>query len=95
MRRRRRPSCDACLQDRRRDLAADTGERVHGQPDRGNRRRERCIGVVEHTGQSQANLAARPKRSASSGALVAVVENSTKPVTTRVTHAGIAIRRSV
>jgi hypothetical protein len=27
----------------------------------------------------------------SSGALVAAVENSTKPVTTRVTHAGIAI----
>jgi hypothetical protein len=27
----------------------------------------------------------------SSGALIAVVENSTKPVTTRVTHAGIAI----
>jgi hypothetical protein len=50
--------------------------------------------VVEHTGQSQRILPhAITERfeTSSSGVLVSPTENSTKPVTTRVTHAGIAI----
>jgi hypothetical protein len=73
--------------------------RFEALPDSGLPAALRDLGnVVEHTGQSQRILPhAITERfeTSSSGALVAVVENSTKPVTTRVTHAGIAIRRSV
>jgi hypothetical protein len=50
--------------------------------------------IVTRTGETQRVLAhaiAQKFETSSSGAFVAAVENSTKPVTTRVTHAGIAI----
>jgi hypothetical protein len=50
--------------------------------------------TVEQTGQSQRifpHAITERFETTSSGALVTATENSTKPVTTRVTHAGIAI----
>jgi hypothetical protein len=50
--------------------------------------------IVEKTGQTQRILPhaiVEKFETSSSGALVTPTENSTKPVTTRVTHAGIAI----
>jgi hypothetical protein len=50
--------------------------------------------IVEKTGETQRILPhAITERfeTSSSGALVSPTENSTKPVTTRVTHAGITI----
>jgi hypothetical protein len=49
--------------------------------------------IVERTGESQRilpNAIVEKFETSSSGALVAAVENSTKPVTTRITHAGLA-----
>jgi hypothetical protein len=50
--------------------------------------------IVERTGETQRilpHVITERFETSSSGALVTAIENSTKPVTTRVTHAGIAI----
>ena len=50
--------------------------------------------IVERTGEIERILPhaiVEKFETSSSGALVTAAENSTKPVTTRVTHAGIAI----
>jgi hypothetical protein len=68
--------------------------RFQALPDSGLPAAVRDLGyVVEHMGQSQRILPhAITERfeTSSSGGLVTATEDSTKPVTTRITHAGLA-----